>query len=75
MKKIGLLIPVIAVVIIGVSAWQGAGYQMLIFLAGLQNIPDSLYEAAELDGASRFQKMLNVTIPSILPIILVMFIL
>ena len=49
--------------IIGVSDWQGAGYQMLIFLAGLQNIQDSLYEAAELAGANGWQRFLNITLP------------
>lgn len=53
--------------IIGVSAWQGAGYQMLIFLAGLQNIPNSLYEAAELDGANSWQRFLHITLPMLKP--------
>lgn len=53
--------------IIGVSAWRGAGYQMLIFLAGLQNIPNSLYEAAELDGANSWQRFLHITLPSLKP--------
>lgn len=39
--------------IIFVSAWQGCGYQMLIFLSGLKGIDSTLYEAAELDGAAR----------------------
>ena len=38
--------------IVFVSAWQGAGYQMLLFLGGMQNIPQDVYEAAELDGFS-----------------------
>lgn len=54
-------------VIIGVSAWQGAGYQMLIFLAGLQSIPTSLYEAAELDGANSWQRFLHITMPMLKP--------
>ena len=37
------------------SVWKGAGYNMLIFLAALQGIPDSLYEAADLDGITPFQ--------------------
>ncbi len=51
--------------IVIMSAWQGAGYQMLIFLAGLQNIPEDLYEAASLDGANSWQKFLNVTLPGL----------
>ncbi len=47
------------------SIWQGVGFQMLIFLAGLQEIPDSLYEAADIDGASRWQQFRNVTIPGL----------
>lgn len=39
--------------IVFVSAWQGAGYQMLLFLGGMQNIPQDVYEAAELDGFSK----------------------
>ncbi|MGQ9411794.1 carbohydrate ABC transporter permease [Streptococcus pluranimalium] len=54
-------------VIIVVSAWQGAGYQMLIFLAGLQNIPSSLYEAASIDGASKWKQFLNITLPMLKP--------
>lgn len=54
-------------VIIGISAWQGAGYQMLIFLSGLQAIPHSLYEAAELDGADAWQRFTNITMPSLRP--------
>lgn len=53
--------------IIFVSAWQGAGYQMLIFLAGLQNIPNEVYEAARMDGASRKQQFLNITLPMLKP--------
>lgn len=53
--------------IIVVSAWQGAGFQMLIFLAGLQNIPNEIYEAARIDGASKWQQFLNVTLPMLKP--------
>lgn len=51
--------------IIFMSIWQGAGYQMIIFLAGLKEIPDQLYEAASIDGASKFQKFLYVTLPGL----------
>ncbi len=54
-------------VIIAVSAWQGAGYQMLIFLAGLQNIPSSLYEAASIDGASKLKQFFHITFPMLKP--------
>ena len=48
---------------------------MLIFLGGLQAISPSLYEAAEIDGASRFQRVFFITLPNIMPTIVVMFIL
>lgn len=49
--------------IIFMSAWQGAGYQMMIFLAGLQGIPRDQYEAASVDGATKFKQFLYITIP------------
>ncbi len=51
--------------IIFMSAWQGAGYQMMIFLAGLQGIPASHYEAASVDGANSWQQFWNITIPGL----------
>lgn len=51
--------------IIFMSAWQGAGYQMMIFLAGLQGIPKDQYEAASVDGATPWQQFLFVTLPNL----------
>ncbi|MGI5199856.1 carbohydrate ABC transporter permease [Streptomyces sp. CA-288835] len=51
--------------IIILSIWQGVGFQMVILLAGLQSIPSELYEAAELDRASRWQQFRHVTLPGI----------
>ncbi|NGO10289.1 sugar ABC transporter permease [Streptomyces sp. HC44] len=51
--------------IIILSIWQGVGFQMVILLAGLQQIPGELYEAAELDRASRWQQFRHVTLPGI----------
>jgi len=45
------------------SIWQGVGFQMIIFLAGLQDIPESLYEASSIDGASIWQKFRFITLP------------
>jgi multiple sugar transport system permease protein len=45
------------------SIWQGVGFQMLVFLAGLQSIPGDLYEAATLDGATPWQQFCHVTLP------------
>jgi multiple sugar transport system permease protein len=55
--------------IITVMIWQNFGYYMIIYLSGLQSVNPDLYEAAEIDGADAFQKMLNVTIPGISPVI------
>lgn len=54
-----------AVIIFGV--WRGLGYNMVIFLAGLQGIPDVYYEAAEVDGASRFRRFWHITLPLLSP--------
>ena len=47
------------------SSWQGFGLYMLLFIAGLQNIDRSLYDAAEVDGANSFQKLIHVTLPGL----------
>lgn len=49
--------------IFGVDAWRGIGYCMTIFLAGLQTIPKSYYEAAKIDGANFWQRLFKITIP------------
>lgn len=49
--------------IIGVDAWRGIGYVMTIFLAGLNTIPKSYYEAAQIDGANFWQRLRYVTLP------------
>ncbi len=51
--------------IVFISAWQGCGYQMLIFLSGLTNVRKELYEAAALDGANGWQQFLHVTCPGL----------
>jgi len=54
--------------VIVVSIWHGMGYAMIILLAGLQGIPDSLYDSANIDGASSWQKFLRITFPLLSPI-------
>lgn len=49
------------------SIWWGLGYNMVIFLAGLQGIPKSYFEAAEIDGANSFQKFRHITLPLLTP--------
>jgi len=53
--------------IIVVSVWKNFGYNMLIFVAGMQSIPDELYEAAAVDGASAWRRFLHVTLPGLAP--------
>ncbi len=60
------VIPAIAVVAI----WQGLGYMMVMFMAGLENVPKSLLEAADIDGASEWQKLRRITLPLLSPTIL-----
>ena len=47
--------------------WQLIGYMMIIYIAGLQNIPRDLHEASQIDGATRIQTLKNVTIPMLMP--------
>jgi ABC-type sugar transport system permease subunit len=58
--------------IIAMAVWRGLGFAMIVFLAGLQAIPASLYEAAAIDGAGRWQAFRFVTIPMLRPTILFM---
>lgn len=51
--------------IVFLSAWQGCGYQMLIFLSGLTNIRSDLYEAARLDGANAWERFIHITVPGL----------
>ncbi|WP_457965555.1 sugar ABC transporter permease [Arthrobacter sp. D1-29] len=53
-----------------VSIWQGLGYQLVMFMAGLQSIGSSYLEAAELDGCTGWQKLVHVTVPLLSPTIL-----
>ncbi|WP_374011774.1 carbohydrate ABC transporter permease [Pseudoxanthomonas koreensis] len=57
--------------IIAFAVWKNFGYNMVIFLAGLQAIPQDLYEAARIDGASRWQQLLHITLPQLGPVLLV----
>ena len=53
--------------IILLAVWKNFGFNMVIFVAGLQGIPERLYEAARLDGATRWQQLRSVTIPMLVP--------
>ena len=58
------------ILIIIAITWRWTGYNMIFYLSGLQNIDNSIYEAAEIDGASPFKKFTKITIPLLKPIIL-----
>lgn len=58
-----------------IATWGGVGTTMLIYLAALQGVPASLYEAAEIDGASIWRRLWHVTLPGIRPVLLLMLIL
>ncbi|MGW5364763.1 carbohydrate ABC transporter permease [Actinopolymorpha pittospori] len=55
------------VALIVASVWQGVGYPMVVFLAGLQGIPDTLYAAAKVDGAGAWRRLWHVTLPLLTP--------
>jgi len=55
--------------IMAVTIWRGLGYYMVMFLAGLQAIPEELYEAAAIDGANKLQQHLHITVPQLRPVI------
>jgi multiple sugar transport system permease protein len=57
--------------VILVNTWKNFPFMVLVFLAQLQTIDQELYEAASVDGASSFQKFWNITLPSLIPIMLV----
>lgn len=61
-------------VVIVMGLWHNIGYSIIIFIAGLQTISHELYEAAEVDGASRLQKWISITIPLTRPIFIFMLI-
>src|SRR5699024_1284127 len=56
--------------IVMVMIWRWTGYNMIILLAGLQNIPHDLYEAARIDGAGKIRHFFSITIPQLRPVIL-----
>ncbi|SLN51996.1 putative multiple-sugar transport system permease YteP [Pseudoruegeria aquimaris] len=61
-------------IFIGTGIWQEAGFQSIVYLAAIAGVSPTLYESAVVDGASRWQMMWKITIPSILPTIIIMLI-
>jgi putative aldouronate transport system permease protein len=63
------------VLLIGTDIWKEAGWGSIIYLAAIMSVDTAQYEAAEIDGATRFQQIIHVTLPAIMSIIVVMLIL
>lgn len=61
-------------IFVGTTIWQEAGFQSIVYLAAIAGISPTLYESAVVDGASRWQMMWKITLPSILPTIIIMLI-
>lgn len=61
--------------VIGVDTWKGVGYIMVILLAGLQTIPREYYEAAEVDGANAWARFRHITLPMLMPAVVVVTVL
>jgi putative aldouronate transport system permease protein len=62
-------------IFVGTSIWQGFGWGSIIYLAAIAGIDPQLYEAAEMDGAGRWTRMWHITLPCLIPTIVIMFIL
>jgi putative aldouronate transport system permease protein len=77
MPRIGFLSdgPWFITTLVVTGIWQGIGYGAIIYLAALSGISQDYYEAAEIDGANRFQQILHVTLPALTPTMIVLFIL
>lgn len=55
--------------------WKSSGWSMIVYLAAISGIDQEQYEAAEIDGATRWQKLIHITLPNLMPTIIIMFIL
>jgi len=77
LNKVGWLVdPQVAMSSIAVMAtWKNVGLYVILFLVGLQTVPPHYYEAADLEGANRFQKFFNITLPMIKPTMFMVIIL
>jgi multiple sugar transport system permease protein len=63
-------LPWVWVSLVGMTVWWTLGFNAIIYLAGLQDIPRELYEAARVDGATKWQQFLHVTLPGLKPVLL-----
>jgi len=62
-------------IIVGINAWKWVGYGTIIYLAAIMGIDKELYEAADIDGASKFRKISHITLPLIVPQIIILILL
>lgn len=65
-------VPVFWFINCGIEIWQGCGYGAIVYCAAIANVNPNLHEAAAIDGASRWKRLWNVTLPSIMPLIMTM---
>lgn len=68
-------IPVFWLILLFIGMWQEIGFGSIIYVAAIANVNPDLHEAAAVDGATRFQRLRNITLPSIKPLIIMMFVL
>ena len=61
--------------VVGLGVWRSVGWNTILYLAAITSVNPELYEAADMDGASRLRKMWHVTLPGIRPVIIILFIL
>lgn len=66
-------IPVFWSIITSIEVWQGAGYSAIIYIAAISHVNPELYEAAAMDGAGRWKRLFYITLPSVRPIIIMLF--
>ena len=71
LTKSSVFIPILIIS----DIWKNMGWASIIYLAAIAGIPTELYESAQIDGASRFQRIAHITLPSIIPVVMVMFVL
>ena len=65
-------VPVFWLINTGIGIWQGAGWGSIIYIAAIYNINGDLHEAAAIDGANRWQRLTHITLPGIMPMIMMM---
>ena len=66
-------VPIFWLINTGIGIWQGAGWGSIVYIAAIYNINGDLHEAAAIDGANRWQRLTHITLPGILPMIMMMF--